>query len=101
MEDFLPSGLVPNADGLWTTSNTCRPRSGSRPRRRLVSTTTATNVDFLNDWKDLADERLKGKLLIWLPGDITAGGFLLGMADSLGRISTTRPDEGSDRLHGR
>ena len=37
------------------------------------------NVDFLKDWKDLADERLKGKVLLWLPGDITAGGMLLGM----------------------
>jgi spermidine/putrescine-binding protein len=41
-------------------------------------------VDFLKDWKDLADERLKGKILLWLPGDITGGGMLLGMCDSLG-----------------
>lgn len=29
----------------------------------------------------------KGKLLMWLPGDITAGGFLLGLAASLGKVS--------------
>ena len=40
---------------------------------------------FLTSLKDLADPRLKGKVTLPLPGDITAGGFFLGLADELGK----------------
>ena len=43
------------------------------------------NAPFLTSLKDLADPRLKGKLTLPLPGDITAGGFFLGLADELGK----------------
>ncbi len=43
------------------------------------------NAPFLTSLKDLADPRLKGKVTLPLPGDITAGGFFLGLADELGQ----------------
>ena len=39
---------------------------------------------FLENWTDLADERLEGRLVMWLPGDVMSGAVLLGMADALG-----------------
>ena len=36
------------------------------------------------NWTDLADERLEGRLVMWLPGDVMSGAVLLGMADALG-----------------
>ena len=85
MEDFLPSGLIPNAervlDGLKHVPTAIGFQASATPGINY----NKENVDFLTDWKDLADERLKGKLLMWLPGDITGGGFLLGLAASLGK----------------
>lgn len=41
--------------------------------------------DWFKDWKDLADPRLKGRMTMPLSGDVTAGGFLIGVAWSLGK----------------
>ncbi len=40
---------------------------------------------FMTKLQDLADPRLKGKVTLPLPGDITAGGFFLGLASELGK----------------
>lgn len=40
---------------------------------------------WFSDWKDLADPRLKGRITMPLSGDITAAGFLIGTAWSLGK----------------
>jgi spermidine/putrescine-binding protein len=84
MEEFLPSGLVPNADRVLETLIHAPTSVGFQASATPGVTYNTANVDFLKDWKDLADERLKGKLLMWLPGDITGGGILLGVAASLG-----------------
>ena len=42
MEDFLPSGLMPNADRVLDNAESCADLSVSRPRPRRASTTTAT-----------------------------------------------------------
>ncbi len=84
MEDFLPSGLVPNADRVLETLIHVPTSVGFQAAASPGVTYNTANVDYLKDWKDLADERLKGKLLMWLPGDITGGGILLGVAASLG-----------------
>ena len=84
MEDFLPSGLVPNAERVLETLIHAPTSVGFQASATPGVTYNTANVDFLKDWKDLADERLKGKLLMWLPGDITGGGILLGVAASLG-----------------
>jgi spermidine/putrescine-binding protein len=84
MEDFLPSGLVPNAERVLDNLKHVPTAVGFQASATPGINYNSKNVDFLTDWKDLADERLKGKLLLWLPSDITAGGMLLGMCNSLG-----------------
>jgi len=85
MEDFLPSGLIPNADRVMDNLKHVPTSIGFQASATPGINYNRDTVDFLTDWKDLADERLKGKLLMWLPGDITGGGFLLGLAGSLGK----------------
>jgi len=84
VEDFLPSGLVPNADRVFDNFKKGATAIGFQASASPAIIYNSDKVDFLTDWKDLADERLKGKLLMWLPGDITGGGVLLGVANSLG-----------------
>lgn len=84
VEDFLPSGLVPNADRVFDNFKKGATAIGFQASASPAIIYNSDNVDFLTDWKDLADERLKGKLLMWLPGDITGGGVLLGVTKSLG-----------------
>jgi len=85
MEDFLPSGLIPNADRVLDNLKHVPTSIGFQSSATPGINYNKNNVDFLTDWKDLADPRLKGKILMWLPGDITGGGFLLGLAGSLGK----------------
>lgn len=85
MEDYLPSGLIPNAERVLDNLKHVPTSIGFQSSATPGINYNKNNVDFLTDWKDLADERLKGKLLLWLPGDITGGGFLLGLAASLGK----------------
>jgi hypothetical protein len=85
MEDFLPSGLIPNAERVLENLQHVPTSIGFQASATPGINYNKDNVDFLTDWKDLADPRLKGKLLMWLPGDITGGGFLLGLAASLGK----------------
>jgi spermidine/putrescine-binding protein len=85
MEDYLPSGLIPNADRVMDSLKHVPTSIGFQASATPGINYNKNNVDFLTDWKDLADERLKGKLLMWLPGDITGGGVLLGLAASLGK----------------
>jgi spermidine/putrescine-binding protein len=85
LEEFLPSPLVPNAervDEMFRRFPTAIAFQASATPGIVYN---KAKVDFLKDWKDLADKRLKGKLTLPLPGDITCGGFLLGLAASLGK----------------
>lgn len=84
VEDFLPSGLIPNADRVFDNFKKGATAIGFQASASPAIIYNNEKVDFLKDWKDLADERLNGKLLMWLPGDITGGGVLLGVAKSLG-----------------
>jgi spermidine/putrescine-binding protein len=84
MEDFLPSGLIPNADRVMDTLKSPPTAIGFQASASPGINYNSDNVDFLTDWSDLGDERLEGKLLMWLPGDITGGAVMLGVADSLG-----------------
>ena len=85
MEDYLPSGLIPNADRVLDNFKHAPTAIAFQSSATPGINYHKDKVDFLTDWKDLADERLKGKILMWLPTDITAGGFLMGLADSLGK----------------
>ena len=102
MQDYLPSGLIPNAERVMDNLKHVPTSVGFQASATPGINYNKAKVDFLKDWKDLADERLKGKLLLWLPGDITAGGMLLGMCDSLG-LDYHNPDQvnAGDRFHHR
>ncbi len=85
MEDYLPSGLIPNADRVAEMFRHYPTAIGFQASATPGIVYNKARVDFLKDWKDLADPRLKKKLTLPLPGDITCGGFLLGLAASLGK----------------
>lgn len=85
MEDYLPSGLIPNADRVMDSLKHLPTSIAFQSSATPGINYNKKKVNFLNDWKDLADERLKGKVLMFMPGDITSGGILLGLAASLGK----------------
>ncbi len=85
MEDYLPSGLVPNAGRVLDMFKHEPTSIGFQASATPGVVYNGSKADFLKDWTDLADERLKGKLTMPLPGDISAGGMLLGLAASLGK----------------
>ncbi|HZM20747.1 MAG TPA: PotD/PotF family extracellular solute-binding protein [Anaerolineales bacterium] len=85
VDSFLPSDLVPNEklvlDLFKHSPTTIAFQSTAFP----AIVYNKKNAPFLASLKDLADPRLKGKVTLPLPGDITAGGFFLGLADELGK----------------
>jgi spermidine/putrescine-binding protein len=85
VDSFLPSDLVPNEslvlDLFKHSPTTIAFQSTAFP----AIVYNKKNAPFLASLKDLADPRLKGKITLPLPGDITAGGFFLGLADELGK----------------
>jgi spermidine/putrescine-binding protein len=92
MEDYLPSGLIPNADRVMDSLKHVPTAIGFQASATPGINYDKTKIDWMTDWKDLADPRLQGKLLMWLPGDITGGGILLGMCASLG-LDYKKPED--------
>jgi spermidine/putrescine-binding protein len=91
MEDFLPSPLIPNADLVLDQFKHYPTTIGFQASATPSIVYNKSKIDFLTDWKDLADERLRDggpKITLPLPGDITCGGFLIGLAGSLGKDYT-------------
>ena len=81
-QDIFPSDLMPNwepVDKRFKEGN--QAVAFQATALPLVVHTT----DWFKEWKDLADPRLKGKITIPQPGDITNGGHLIGLAWSLGK----------------
>ncbi|MGD9712194.1 MAG: substrate-binding domain-containing protein [Thermomicrobiales bacterium] len=97
LSEVLPSGLIPNAERVFENFRSFPYAVGFQASASPGITYNSDNVDFLTDWKDLADERLQGKILGWIPGDITGGGVLLGVAGSLG-LDYTNPDDMSEAI---
>jgi spermidine/putrescine-binding protein len=85
MQDYLPSGLVPNAGRVLDMFKHEPTSVGFQASATPGVVYNSAKADYLKDWTDLADERLKGRLTMPLPGDISAGGMLLGLAASLGK----------------
>ena len=85
VDSFLPSGLVPNEsmvlDQFKHAPTTIAFQSTAFPAIVYNSKT----APFITKIQDLANPKLKGKVTLPLPGDITAGGFLLGLAAELGK----------------
>jgi spermidine/putrescine-binding protein len=83
-QEFLPSGLVPNADRVIPMLSPGPTAIGFQASATPGIVFDRERAPWLKDWTDLADERLKGRLTMPKPGDITAGGFLLGICAALG-----------------
>jgi ABC-type Fe3+ transport system substrate-binding protein len=85
VDDVLPSGLIPNQklvlDGFQHVPQSIAFQSTAYPG--VVY--NKTKASFVKSLKDLANPQLKGKVTLPAPGDITAGGFLLGLAAELGK----------------
>jgi len=83
--DFLPSDLIPNQklvlDQLQHVPTAIAFQSTSFPG--VVY--NKAKAPFIKSLMDLANPALKGKLTLPAPGDITAGGFFLGLASELGK----------------
>lgn len=92
MEEFLPSGLVPNAERPLDMFKHAPTAVGFQASASPGIVYDKERAPYLTDWTDLADERLKGRLTMPIPGDITCGGFLLGIAGALGK-DYKKPEE--------
>jgi spermidine/putrescine-binding protein len=92
MEEFLPSGLVPNAERPLDMFKHAPTAVGFQASATPGVVYDKTRAPYLTDWTDLADERLKGRLTMPIPGDITCGGVLLGLAGALG-LDYKKPEE--------
>ena len=81
----FPSGLIPNAslvlDGFKHDPESIAFQSTAYPG--VVY--NKAKAPFVKALMDLANPQLKGKVTIPAAGDITAGGFLLGVAAELGK----------------
>ena len=96
-EEFLPSGLVPNADRTLEMFQAFPHGVGFQASATPGIVFDRERASFLADWQDLADERLRGRLTMPLPGDITMGGMLLGIAASLG-LDYKMPEEMTEAI---
>ncbi len=85
VDSAFPSDLIPNAkmviDGFKHDPESIAFQSTAYP----AIVYNKKNAPWIKSLKDLADPRLKGKVTLPAPGDITAGGFLLGLAAELGK----------------
>jgi spermidine/putrescine-binding protein len=84
MEEFLPSGLIPNAERVFDMFKHYPTAIGFQASATPGIVFDKERAPYMQDWQDLADERLRGRLTLPLPGDITCAGLLLGIAASLG-----------------
>jgi spermidine/putrescine-binding protein len=83
--DVFPSDLIPNWNRVDASFRHDPQAVGFQSSASPAPIYHADKVNFLKDWKDLADPRLKGRITMPLSGDVTSGGFLIGMAWSLGK----------------
>jgi spermidine/putrescine-binding protein len=92
MEEFLPSGLIPNAERVFDMFKHYPTAIGFQASATPGIVFDKERAPYLEDWQDLADERLRGRLTMPIPGDITSAGLLLGIAASLG-LDYKKPEE--------
>jgi spermidine/putrescine-binding protein len=97
-EEFLPSGLVPNADRVMEMFQAFPHGVGFQASATPGIIYDRERAPYLADWQDLADERLRGRLTMPLSGDIAMGGMLLGLAASLG-LDYKVPDEMTEAIN--
>lgn len=83
--DFLPSDLVPNQKLILPQLQHAPTSIAFQATAFATVVYNKATAPFIKSLKDLADPRLKGKVTMPLPGDITAGGFFLELAAELGK----------------
>ena len=83
--DSLPSDLIPNQKLVLEQFQHAPTSIAFQSTAFPGIVYNKTKAPFLKSLKDLADPRLKGKITLPAPGDITAGGFFLGLASELGK----------------
>ena len=91
LEEYLPSILVPNAERVFGTDDGAPTAVGFQASMVQTVTYNADRVDFLENWTDLSDSRLKNRLLLWTPGDEISDGMLLGVTAAL-KMDYRNPD---------
>jgi spermidine/putrescine-binding protein len=91
-EEFLPSALVPNAERVLDMFYYAPTAVGFQASATPGIVYDKERAPWLTDWTDLADERLKGRLTMPIPGDVTCGGMMLGVAAALG-LDYKKPEE--------
>jgi len=91
-DNYLPSDLIPNQklvlDQFQHVPTSIAFQSTAFPG--VVY--NKAKAPFIKSLQDLANPALKGKLTLPAPGDITAGGFFLGLASELGK-DYANPDQ--------
>ena len=97
MEDFLPSGLVPNAERVLDKFKHYPTTIGFQASATPGIVFDRERAPYLKDWTDLADERLQGRLTMPIPGDITSAGMLLGIAAALG-LDYKQPEQMTEAI---
>ena len=85
VQDFLPSGLVPNQDLLLPGFQHVPNALAFQAASFIALMYNKDTQPWIKSFLDLADPRLKGKVTIPPGGDIGAGGFLLALAAELGK----------------
>ena len=85
VDNVFPSDLIPNAkmvlDIFKHDPTTIAFQSTAFP----AVVFSKSRAGWMKSLKDLADPRLKGKVILPPPGDITNGGLFLGLASELGK----------------
>ena len=85
VDSYLPSDLVPNQSLVLEQFQHVPTAIAFQSTAFPGIVYNKTTAPFIKSLKDLADPRLKGRITLPQPGDITAGGFFLGIAAELGK----------------
>jgi spermidine/putrescine-binding protein len=85
VDDTLNSKLIPNAAMVLDSFKHVPQSIAFQSTAYPAIVYNKNNAGFLKKLMDLADPRLKGKLTMPKPTDITAGGLLLGLASEMGK----------------
>ena len=85
VDNFLPSDLVPNQKLVLDTFQHVPTSIAFQSTAFPAVVYEQSKAPFLKKLMDLSNPALKGKITLPAAGDITAGGFLLGLASELGK----------------
>jgi spermidine/putrescine-binding protein len=85
VDNYLPSDLVPNQKLVLDTFQHVPTSIAFQSTAFPAVVYEQSKAPFLKKLMDLSNPALKGKITLPAAGDITAGGFLMGLASELGK----------------